>query len=325
MSMRHISTLRQVKLNSPMENTDREKLFDAFNQQMETVLEQDNRVLARSSAHEHEPPDSLHTISWDHYFRDLSFGSFRKYHKGDEYVSRRRAWHYLFKNLKLIERIFDQPKTDTHILDVGCASGYLRRFIEGNASPNESKRIYYWGVDVRESVLKKAVTATHHIESGASGTFSPAVFVHHDIKNGLPFKDSHFDAIVNFEMIKYLPIAQAKRLISEFRRTIRDDGWLYMSTVSNYRYYKSREKYENFAFTLSPEEFCRICEDNGFRIVDVYGSQSKFSLIEPHVKEEHRVLFNEFLKYHPRELVAAMFAPIYPERSNQITIRATPG
>ncbi len=307
-----------------MNTADKKRLLDAFNQKMETINEQDNRYLLRGRSYECLRPDSYSTSSWDHYFKDLSFGSFRKYNRGDKYVSRRRVWHYLFKNLKLIERIFNHPATKMRILDVGCASGYFRRFIEGNASPNERKCIYYWGIDAREKVLEKAVMASENIESGAKGIFSPSAYVHHDVKDGLPFKDRYFDVIVNFEMIKYLPIPQAAGLISEFRRVIRDTGQLFMSTVSDYEYYRHRPKYENFAFTLSPQDFSQLLDDNRFRVLDVYGSQSKYSLIAPYVKDEHRELFDLFLKYHPRELVAAMFAPMYPDRCNQLTFMAIP-
>ncbi len=241
-----------------MKPIDLEKLYAAFSEQMTKVVQHGNCLMARGEARDIGPSDSFDTISWDNYFRDLSFGSFRKYWDGDKYVSRRRAWHYLFKNLKLIERIFELPTTEVRLLDVGCASGYLRRFIEGNASPNEAKRIFYWGVDVRESVLKKAVTATTDIESGAAGNFSPAAFVHHDTRDGLPFCGAFFDVVVCFQMLKYLPIFQAKDLLCEFRRVVQPGGSAFISTDTDYRYYRSKKKYEGFAITLSPQELVQL-------------------------------------------------------------------
>ena len=293
-----------------------------LNSDLEHADENECRILLRGLSSESGTPDSYDTISWDHYFNDISHGSFRKYIDGKKYISRRRAWHYLFKNLKLTERIFDRKATEVRILDIGCASGYLRRFLEGNASPDDTKRIFYWGLDVREEMLRKAVHATADLEAGAGGNFTPSAFVAHDVKHGLPFKSGHFDFVINFEMIKYLPIEQGGALLHEVRRVLRKGGELYLSTPTDHEAFCKRESAHLYMQSLPAAKVRDMLESAGLNVIDVYGSQSKFSKIEPAVSEAHRAVFDQLLEYHPREIVAAIFTPLYADAAAQVTFRA---
>ncbi len=300
----------------------REVLLYGFNCDLERADENECRMYLKGQTRQNRRPDSYDTVSWDHYFRDLSHGSFRKFIDGKHYVSRRRAWHYLFKNLKLIERIFEHKSAEMRLLDIGCASGYLRRFLEGNSSPSDSKKIFYWGLDVREEMLLKAVHANDDLESGSAGAFTPSAFVLQDVKYGLPFKAEHFDYVINFEMIKYLPVDQGQALIHEMRRVLRKGGELFLSTPTEHEAFLKEKNAAWYMQSLPSEKVQEMLESANFRILDVYGSQSKFSKINPVVSDAHREVFDELLEYHPREIVAAIFTPFYPKEAAQVTFRA---
>ena len=298
----------------------REVLLSAFISPPQIVDEQDNRLLVRGNIE--ASPDSYIQVSWDRYFTDLSQGSFRDYvgPGENERVWRSRAWHFVFKNANFVGRLFARP--EARILDLGCSSGFLRRMIEGNASPADRHKFFYWGVDVREENLKRALRSPDDLEWGGDGTFMPSLFMQQDLKFPLPFKSGFFDLVVNFEMIKYLPIDQGAALLAESRRVVKDDGALYLSTT-DYAELK-HQGLENFMRSLSPDQVAKMVEDAGFNVVERFGSQVRFAKLAKLLNEDQRRLANALLRVHPPELVAAILGPLFPQHADQVTFQATP-
>jgi SAM-dependent methyltransferase len=223
-----------------------------------------------------------------------------------------RVWHFLFKNIALVDDILKQQKSTIRILDIGCSAGYLRRFLEGNVDPKSKKKIFYWGLDVRQDLVTLAVKGVDDIESGAKGNLVPSLFIAHDVKHGLPFKNNYFDYVVNFEMIKYLPIEQGKKLIAEIYRVLDLSGDLYLSTS-----YSSNRP--GFMKSVPFEQIEKILVENGFKIAQRRGSQASFNRLSSHLKEAHLPMVKDLLTVHPPEMVAAMITPLYPYCADQVT------
>jgi SAM-dependent methyltransferase len=297
-----------------------EVLLSAFVAPPEIVDAQDNRVLVRGRVE--ASADSYVQVSWDRYFADLSQGSFRDYigTGENERVWRSRAWHFAFKNANFVSRLFARP--EARILDLGCSSGFLRRMIEGNASPADPNTFFYWGVDVREDNLRRALRSPGDLEWGGTGTFMPSLFLQHDLKFPLPFKSGFFDLVVNFEMIKYLPIDQGAALLAESRRVVKDDGALYLSTT-DYAELK-HQGLETYMRALSPDQVAKMIEDAGFKVVERFGSQVRFAKLAKLLNEDQRRLANALLRVHPPELVAAILGPLFPQHADQVTFQAVP-
>ncbi len=302
--------LAQGKINLSQEVL--QKLHDAFSQEVKVFKVNENKILFKTPASPPFAPDSYLTKSWDRYFTDLSFGSFRDTVIDGSKVWRMRTWHFLFKNMALIHQIYSQAQHEIRVLDLGCSTGYLRRFLEGNFSLEDKKTIYYWGVDIREDNLLQAVQGTEDLESGAKGHFIPSAFLAHDFKDPLPFKENYFDYIVNFEAIKYLPVAQGRVFLKEMQRVLKDSGRLCLST--SYSVDKP-----GFMETVPFEEIERMLHESGFDIVQTKGSQATWHALTRYLKKEHIPFVNELLKVHPPEMVAAMITPVYPQCSSQVT------
>jgi SAM-dependent methyltransferase len=296
-----------------------EILLSAFVTPPNVVDEQDNRLLVQGKV---DIADSYTQVSWDRYFADLSQGSFRDYvGKGEnERVWRSRAWHFVFKNANFVQRLFARP--EARILDLGCSSGFLRRMIEGNASPADANKFFYWGVDVRAENLKRALRSPGDLEWGGDGAFMPSLFLQHDLKYPLPFKSGFFDLVVNFEMIKYLPIEQGAALLAESRRVVKDEGTLYLSTTDYAEL--AHQGLENFMRSLPPDAVAKMVEDAGFSVAERFGSQVRFSKLAQGLNEDQRRLANALLRVHPPELVAAILGPLFPQLADQVTFRAVP-
>lgn len=290
----------------------REVLFSAFNTKPQVIDEFESRLLLQGKVDPDLITDSFMTRSWDQYFTDLSYGSFRTVTEGDRRAWRMRTWHFIYKNISLVENILNQTKSTIRILDIGCATGYLRRVLEGNIDPKDPKKIYYWGLDIRKDVLEEAVKGVDSIESGAKGNLMPSAYLLHDIKYGLPFNNSFFDYVVNFEMIKYLPVAQGKALLSEIYRILNPKGLLFLSTS-----YSADQP--GFMQSTPFDQIAELLRVNGFDILAQRGSQSHLRRLLPQIKEPHVALVQDLLKVHPPEMVAAMITPLYPQNADQVT------
>jgi tetratricopeptide (TPR) repeat protein len=283
---------------------EREFLLSAYAAPVDVVDEFEKRMLMQGKIKEDHSTDSFMTRSWDQYFSDLSFGRYRGYHM--------RAWHYLYKNIALIEHIMSLQQPLVRILDLGCSSGYFRRFLEGNIDPQDRRRFFYWGLDVRADCLQKALKDVDDIESGAPGNTVPSSFVIQDTQFGLPYKDDVFDIVVNFEMLKYLPIEQGKKLLHDVHRVMNKKGVFVLSTTYN-------SNQPGFMQEVPFERIEKMLVDSGFQILQRRGSQVQFSFLKANLAERHKAMVEDLLKVHPPEMVGAMIAPLYPQLSEQVT------
>ncbi len=297
--------------SSTLSDEQKNKLTSVFTKEMDILHQTGSKLLVNDKSANQNNCDSYATISWDQYFTDLSFGSYRTIPDGDRRAFRSRSWHYLLKNLCIINEIVASNKQEINILDIGCSSGYFRRFLTGNLSRFLAKRVNYWGIDIRKDVLLRALVNHHDIESGAPGDDIPTAYVVHNLENALPFKDQCFDYIVNFEVIKYLKIEDGIHLINESKRVLSPDGKMYIS---------STHLNHNIGFieNLTSREFSDILNENDFTINHVYGSQGDFSRLRQSIKREDAPLVTKLLNYYPTEIVTAMITPFYPEIASQL-------
>lgn len=303
-----------------MKKTDKDILLDVFNVSVEEILQEGNKLALITEDLQKERSSSFVEKSWDRYFIDLSFGSYRKLVTENSNIGRERTWHYLLKNLAFVDKLYSKPVDEIKVLDIGCSSGYLRRFIEGNHSGVDSANIYYWGIDIRHEKIREATKTSSAIETGSGGSLIPSAFIVHNAGINLPFKSESFDYVSIFEMMKYLPINEGKELISEIKRVLKEGGTLSISTPTSYEYYK--EKRPGNMISVSPNELIDILESAGLVVDHVYGSQSSYNFLKENIKSEHKEVFYALNNYFPNEIAAAIFAPLYPEYSTQITLYA---
>lgn len=140
--------LYQKSLNKDIVFTTKEKdiLFDALNVDVEMIEQHEKKIVVRGTLDPDLKTDSFMTRSWDTYFSDLSFGRYRDVIQNNEKRWYMRAWHFSFKNIALVEALMKHKQEQLFVLDIGCSTGYLRRFLEGNVDIHTKPKMYYWGV-----------------------------------------------------------------------------------------------------------------------------------------------------------------------------------
>ncbi len=274
-----------------------------------TKLAENGEKIAVKTDFSGKEGDKLALVSWDHYFSDLSKGIFR-----DRHSPRRSSvtWDFIAKNLSLVESIYNLPKKEIRVLDIGCSSGYLRKLLEENytsVDKKSGKKIFYYGIDLRLNKLKSAILEKNNPESAANGDNIPSVYIHHNASQRLPFKDNSFDVVVSFEQIKYMNEKDARFLLSEIRRILKNDGWFHLSTATG-NFIDLSLKHHWFEY--STEEIEEILKNAGFCIIGKYGTRGDLEAIKNNAKPHHRRVLQEMENYFPPEIIGAVMAPFYP-------------
>jgi len=99
-----------------------------------------------------------------------------------------------------------------HTLDAACGEGYGAALLAGSAASVA-------GVDISEPAITHARQRYGHIEN---------LGFHQADCTRLPFMDNKFDRVVSFETLEHL--AEQDRLLAEFRRVLKPDGCLILSS-----------------------------------------------------------------------------------------------
>jgi len=230
------------------------------------------------------------------YRRDLIEGDYR-------YAS--RAWKKIILFSIITKKIFDllKEKEEVVIADLGCGNCYLLSMLESNFVEYPNKRIRYYGIDLKESILLD-------VYNRLKGKIKKinATLILHNLLNGIPLEDKSVDVAVCLEVIKYWDYEDVYKFFDEVRRILKDDGSFFLSTQGiftnrniNLNEYlnKARKKGIKNAFYI--DDFMKILGNKGFEILDILTTEGSIKNIK--MCEEYKKLFD----YIPEEILEAVF------------------
>ena len=120
----------------------------------------------------------------------------------------REIWYEHFHRYALVARWCKDKRT----LDAACGEGYGSALLADSASSVE-------GVDISEKTIEHARQRYGHVQG---------VGFHVADCTALPFGDNEFDRVVSFETLEHL--AEHDQLLAEFRRVLKPDGVLILSS-----------------------------------------------------------------------------------------------
>jgi 2-polyprenyl-3-methyl-5-hydroxy-6-metoxy-1,4-benzoquinol methylase len=115
----------------------------------------------------------------------------------------------------VLDRVAKYLPLESRILDLGCAPGYLSIFLD-----TLGYRIH--GIDLNENWFSK------YPDSRWLGVLNIKTV---DVeRSALPFPDDSFDAIVFTEVLEHIAICPPERILAEFRRVLKPQGYLFLTT-----------------------------------------------------------------------------------------------
>jgi len=112
---------------------------------------------------------------------------------------------------------------DKRVLDAACGEGYGSVLLAGLAASIEA-------VDVSEQAIEHARQRYGNLQN---------VGFHIADCTNLPFADNEFDRVVSFETLEHL--AEHDQLLAEFRRVLKPDGFLVLSSPDKATYSDAQE------------------------------------------------------------------------------------
>jgi len=131
----------------------------------------------------------------------------------------REIWYEHFHRYALAARWCVNART----LDAACGEGYGSALLAQSAASVE-------GVDISEQAVSHAGKRYGHLQQ---------VGFHVADCTALPFADNEFDRVVSFETLEHL--AEHDALLAEFRRVLKPDGFLILSSPDKATYSDGQE------------------------------------------------------------------------------------
>jgi SAM-dependent methyltransferase len=285
----------------------RNKLFFLDLSKLELLDSNNNKFLFKSKAinFNYNYGKDYQLGGQNNYFDNLSAGGYRRDGKFTE-----RTWKFLLKHFIVTKKIFEKTEKNksVSILDIGCSSGFLSRILGANIKKKED--IIYTGIDLSENKLKTALFNKNKI---------PSVYIWHNAAKKLPIKSKFFDFVVSFQMIKYLPKKEVKKLLREIFRVLKKDGLLFISSdpIFNNRadclkYDKKELKRKGYKSFWRQQEILETLKDVGFKENSFFGAEINYGRI---TDISNKNLIDSFHELFPEEFLEALFGFLYPELS----------
>ena len=188
--------------------------------------------------------------------------------KGNSFQDALYIHFYDQKPPKLLEKIVlrKSKEGNFNILDLGCGGGRVLFSLQKKGLLQKAKRII--GVDISEIRIRRLVGNV----TGVEGIVSDACNV------GI-LNSSSFDIIICSQLIEHIPDESC--LLGEIRRLLKDDGYLYVSSVIKKPYgfwiYRCDGQFrlgtDHVREYPSSNYFLSLLEKTGFKILQVSLSQ----------------------------------------------------
>lgn len=191
---------------------------------------------------------------------------------GENRVAPGFAWNELYihsakRYLFAAERIQGMS-----VLDLGCGTGYGAKILAQRAKQVVAADVDASPLRYGEETYPDAKIQRVHVAPISDG-------------QGLPFKDSSFDAIVSYEVIEHVPVEQMEAFFAEIARVLKPDGMFILSTPNKLVYIGYPDPYHVSLMTL--DDFRRLLESR-FNSVQLFGQVRPKRL--PHTSLEFEVV-----------------------------------
>lgn len=180
-----------------------------------------------------------------------------------------QLWGTTFRFYNVLKYI---KSSNMNIIDIGCDDAFVRKMIHSGTYYSGTN---YIGIDIKKKYLEKASNKMPKCNT-------PAIFLSHDLYEGLPFiKKNTIDLVIFMEVIEHMEQDYGIKMLKDIKRCLKPGGICFISQPNHdpslwYVIRKFREKgYPWHLREYTYEEFVKICEKLDFEIIDTYGNLSQ--------------------------------------------------
>lgn len=213
-------------------------------------------------------------------------------------------WSFVLRRIGRSERI----------VDFGCGKGHLLETLYRNQHTPEA----YFGFDIRTQTINK---------TAEKFSLSWAKFYAVDLVKAEPetFANMQMNAdhVCSFEVVEHIGKQNIRRYLKNFRACGKISATFYLSTpnfdpgvgaAGNHTYDSGDGR------GVQPQEFehehlQQILQEEGFKIVEKYGTFASVKDYKHLMNEHQRYVFDALYKYYDSNLISVIMAPMFPEQS----------
>jgi len=139
-----------------------------------------------------------------------------------------------------------------------------------------------------------------------------------DLKESdLPAKPN---VIVCFEVVEHIEPDHCRRMLAKFGELLEPEGVLFISTPC---YDANVGPAANHVNEMTYEAFGAALEDSGFRIQGHWGTFASQKDYKEDLTPELKSLFDKFRDYYDSNMLATIFAPLFPHRARNCLWQVT--
>lgn len=212
-----------------------------------------------------------------------------------DYIAHCFRWEFAAKFSRYRSEPF--PKNPT-ILDIGCGKDLpYYSVLCGNSHGN--KPTHYYGVDLNKVALP---------ENRKSSPIPSTLFSETNFLDLTEEQVPGVTQITSFEVLEHCPAAAVRPILKHALKLAPEATFLLSTPVWN-RKYAAR----NHCNEMTRDAFGYLLEEVGFAIERNYGTFGDQAPILDALDGEAKKLAKKLFEYHHKEVVANMFAPLYPE------------
>ena len=214
-------------------------------------------------------------------------------------------WSFVLRRIKRHERI----------VDFGCGKGHLLETLYRNQHTPEA----YFGFDIRTQTIQK---------TAQKFPLPWAKFYAVDLVKSEPetFEkmEMNADHVCSFEVVEHIGKQNINRYLDNFRACGGPQGTTYYLSTPNHdpvvgaagnHTYDSGDGRGVQPQEFGHEELQQILINNGFIILEKYGTFASVKDYKHLMNEHQKYVFDSLYKYYDSNLISVIMAPMFPEQS----------
>lgn len=197
-----------------------------------------------------------------------------------------------------------------NVLDFGCGKGYQYEVLYRNRHAPAR----YLGLDIRKQTIEKA-----------KAKFPKAEFETQDLVNMTSHYGTDWDVIVSFEVAEHVGKWKVPQFLDNIKSHCKPETIVMLSTPC---YDESVGAADNHTYDsgdgrgVAPQELTygelKMLLEERFEIFEHYGTFASQKDYKGQLSEKGRELFDRLSAYYDSNLVAVIFAPLFPQFSRNV-------